>query len=213
SKSAERKIQLPGEFQPYQQVAIYAKVSGFVDKVKVDVGSMVKKGDLLATLVAPELNAQRVEATAKVRAAESQRAEARAKESAAGSTYDRLKAASATPGAIAGNELIQAEQQVAVAQAQVRAAEGLIQAAQASVAALKDMEDYLQVTAPFDGVITERNVHPGALVGGSGKAMFQLEQTTRLRLSVSRPELAVGGTVRGARVSFTVTPRPRRPFP
>jgi membrane fusion protein (multidrug efflux system) len=208
SKSAERKIQLPGEFQPYQQVAIYAKVSGFVDKVNVDVGSMVKTGDLLATLVAPELAAQRLEATAKVRAAESQRAEARAKVAAAESTYERLKAASATPGAIAGNELIQAEQQVAAAQAQVRAAEGSIQAVEASVAAFKDMEDYLKVTAPFDGVITERNVHPGALVGGAGKAMFQLEQTTRLRLIVSVPEIDVGGIVKGARVPFTVPAYP-----
>jgi membrane fusion protein (multidrug efflux system) len=212
SKSSERKIQLPGEFQPYQQVAIYAKVSGFVDKVNVDVGSMVKRGDLLATLVAPELAAQRLEGTAKVRAAESQRAEARAKVSAAESTYERLKAASATPGAIAGNELIQAEQQVAEAQAQVRAVDGSIQAAQASVAALKDMEDYLKVTASFDGVITERNVHPGALVGGAGKAMFQLEQTTRLRLIVSVPEIDVGGIVRGARVSFTVPAYPGEHF-
>jgi membrane fusion protein (multidrug efflux system) len=208
SRNAERKIQLPGEFQPYQQVAIFAKLSGFVDRVNVDVGSMVKHGDLLATLVAPELNAQRLEATAKVRAAESQRAEARAKVSAAESTYERLKAASATPGAIAGNELIQAEQQVAAAQAQVRAADGLIQAAEASAAALKDMEDYLKITAPFDGVITARNAHPGALAGGAGKAMFQLEQTTRLRLIVSVPEIDVGGIVRGARVAFTVPAYP-----
>jgi RND family efflux transporter MFP subunit len=212
SKSAERKIQLPGEFQPYQQVAIYAKVSGFLDKVNVDVGSIVKTGDLLATLVAPELAAQRLEATAKVRAAESQRAEARAKVAAAESTYERLKAASATPGAIAGNELIQAEQQVAAAQAQVRAVEGSIQAAEASVAAIRDMEDYLKVTAPFDGVITERNVHPGALVGGAGKPMFQLEQTTRLRLIVSVPEIDVGGILKGARVSFTAPAYPGEHF-
>ena len=102
SKPTERMIQLPGEFQPYQQVSIFAKVSGFVDKVHVDVGSRVKTGDLLATLVAPELTAHRLEATAKVQAAESQRAEALAKVAAADSTYQRLKAAAATPGVIAG---------------------------------------------------------------------------------------------------------------
>jgi hypothetical protein len=59
TKTTDRMIQLPGEFQPYQQVAIFAKVSGFVDKVNVDVGSMVKTGELLATLVAPELTAHR----------------------------------------------------------------------------------------------------------------------------------------------------------
>ncbi len=212
SKSAERKIQLPGEFQPYQQVAIFAKVSGFVDKVYVDVGSMVNTGQLLASLVAPELNAQRRKAAAEVRTAEAQRHEARAKATAAEITYERLKAASATAGAIAGNELTQARQQVEAAQSQVRAAEGSIEAVEASVAALKDMEDYLKVTAPFNGVITERNVHPGALVGGGGKAMFQLEQSTQLRLVVSVPEVDVGGIVKGARVSFTVPAYPGEHF-
>jgi membrane fusion protein (multidrug efflux system) len=212
SKITDRMIQLPGEFQPYQKVAIFAKVSGFVDKVNVDVGSMVKTGDLLATLVAPELTAQRLEGSAKVQAAESQRAEAAAKVAAAESTYERLKAASATPGVIAGNELIQAEKQVEAARAQVKAAEGSIRAMQSSVDALKDLENYLNVTAPFDGVITERNVHPGALAGGTTTAMFQLEQTTRLRLVVSVPEVNVGGIVRGARVSFTVPAYPGETF-
>src|SRR2546425_8619395 len=168
SRSAERKVQLPGEFIPFQAVAIHAKVTGFIDRVEVDRGSVVKKGQLLATLDAPELRAQRAEAEAKVQNAESQRAEAEAKLAGAQSTYERLKAASATPGVIAGNELIQAEKVVDAARAQVRAVEGSIQAAQASVAALKDMEAYLNVAAPFNGVITERNVHPGALVGPAG---------------------------------------------
>ena len=66
SRSAERKVQLPGEFIPFQRVAIHAKVTGFVDRVEVDRGSMVKKGQLLATLDAPELRSQRAEAEAKV---------------------------------------------------------------------------------------------------------------------------------------------------
>src|SRR5207245_11321572 len=87
---------------------------------------------------------------------------------------------------------------------------------QAPVTALKGMEAYLNVAAPFDGVITERNVHPGALVGpaggGNARPMFQLEQTTRLRLVVSVPEVDVGGIVRGARVSFTVPAYPGEQF-
>src|SRR5262249_27337027 len=147
-KTTDRMIQLPGEFHPYQQVAILAKVSGFVDKVNVDVGSMVKTGELLATLVAPELTAHRLEAAARVQSTQSQRAEAASKVAVAESVYERLKAASATPGVIAGVELIQAEKQVDAARAQVKAVEGSIQAAQASVDALKDMENYLNVTAP-----------------------------------------------------------------
>jgi membrane fusion protein (multidrug efflux system) len=215
SRSAERKIQLPGEFIPFQTVTIHAKVTGFVDRVEVDRGSVVKKGQLLATLDAPELRAQRAEAEAKVLHAESQRAEAEAKLAGAQSTYEKLKAASATPGVIAGNELVQAEKIVDAVRAQGRAVEGSIKAAQASVQVVRDMENYLKVTAPFDGVITERMAHPGALVGpggGTRTAMFQLEQTTRLRLVVAVPETDVGGIVNGSRVSFTVPAYPGQTF-
>src|SRR5579864_1594696 len=98
SRKNERKVQLPGEFMAYQSVAVRAKVTGFVEQVRVDRGSLVKEGELLATLVAPELTAQRVEAEAKVHSVESQRAEAEAKVASAQSTYDKLKAASQTPG-------------------------------------------------------------------------------------------------------------------
>src|SRR5258707_6339595 len=208
SRSAERKVQLPGEFIPFQTVTIHAKVTGFVDRVEVDRGSVVKKGQLLATLDAPELRAQRAEAEAKVLNAESQRAEAEAKLAGAQSTSEKLKAASATPGVIAGNELIQAEKIVDAARAQVRAVEGSIQAAQASVQVVRDMENYLTVTAPFDGVITERIAHPGALVGpGTGAAaMFQLEQTTRLRLVVAVSVTTGGGDVNCCPSSFNGPP-------
>ena len=216
SKTVDRKIVLPGEFIPYQTVAIHAKVSGFVDKVDVDRGSLVKKGQLLATLVAPELKAQRLEAEAKVQAAQAQRAEAEAKLVAAQSTYAHLKAASETPGVIAGNELVLAEKSVDAERAKVKAVEGSIEAVKASVDALKDMEAYLEVTAPFDGVITDRNVHPGALVGpaggGNGAPMFQLEQNSRLRLVVAVPEIDVSGIAMGARVPFTVPAYPGQSF-
>src|SRR5437870_9307764 len=144
STAIERKIPLPGEFIPYQTVAIHAKVTGFVDKVEIDRGSLVKKGQLLAKLVAPELKAQRLEAEAKVQAAQSQRAEAEARLVGAQSTYEHLKAASETPGVIAGNELVLAEKTVDAERAKVKAVEGFIEAAKASVDAVKDMENYLE---------------------------------------------------------------------
>ncbi len=215
AKSVDRKMQLPGEFQPYQEVAIYGKVTGFVEKVDVDRGSHVKEGQILATLVAPEMKAQRAEAEAKVQAVQAQRAEAEAKLLSAQSTYERLKAASATPGAIAANELMVAEQSVEAARAQVRAVESSVTAAQAHVKAIEDMEAYLQVTAPFSGVITERNVHPGALVGPGGdksQPMFRLEQNTRLRLIVAVPEVAVSGIPAKSSVTFTVPAYPGQTF-
>lgn len=216
SKDLDRKVTLPGEFVPYMSVPIYAKVNGFVQRVPVDRGSRVNKGQLLASVVAPEFKAQRAEAAAKVQTTEAQRAEAQAKLNAATSTYDKLKAASATPGAISGNELIQADEAVQAARAQVLAVESSTKAAKAAELALQEMEDYLQVTAPFSGVITQRNVHPGALVGpagaGSAVPMFQLEQTSRLRLVVSVPEVDVGGITKGARVPFAVPAYPGETF-
>ena len=100
SKPVERAVKLPGEFLPYLSVAIHAKVTAFVDKVEVDRGSVVREGQPLASLIAPELASQRAEAEAKVQALESQRAEAEAKLVAAQSTYERLKTASATEGEI-----------------------------------------------------------------------------------------------------------------
>jgi len=214
SRPLDRTVLLPGEFVPYLSVPIHAKVAGFVEKVEVDRGSIVTEGQLLATMVAPELNAQRAEAEAKVRAVEAQRVEAEARVVAAESTYQRLKAASATPGVIAGNELIQAEKQLDAERAKVRAAESSIQAAQSAVKAIEDIQAYLRVTAPFAGVITTRNVHPGALVGTGvdSEAMFQLETINRLRLVVPVPEVEVGGIPRGARVSFTVPAYPTETF-
>lgn len=215
SKPVERTVKLPGEFSPYLSVAIHAKVTAFVDKVEVDRGSFVREGQLLAVLVAPELAAQRAEAEAKVQAWESQRAEAEAKLIAAQSTYERLKAASETEGAIAGNELILAEKAVDAARSLVQAQENSVKAAQQATASIKELESYLRVAAPFSGVITEREVHPGALVGpgaGSSIPLFHLEQTSRLRLVVAVPETDVGGIVKGAHVSFHVPAYPGETF-
>ena len=214
SRKAERQVALPGEIIPYQSVAVRAKVTGFVEHVYVDRGSVVKEGQLLATLVAPELTAQRLEAEAKVQVIESQRVEAEAKVVAAGSTYDKLKAASETPGVVAGNDLVIAQKAVDAAQAQVHAFQESAKAARSSVEALKDMESYLRVTAPFPGIITERNIHPGALVGPGASAppMFQLEQNSRLRLVVAVPEVDVSGIQPGARVTFTAPAYPGETF-
>ncbi len=207
----DRKIQLPGELRPYQQVDLHARVTAVVDRVLVDRGSAVRKGQLLVALSAPEMDAQIAEAESRVQTIEAQRAEAEAKASGAQSTYDRLKATSATPGAIAGNELIQAEKALEAARA-ARELSSSIRSAKAAVEALRDVQKYLSVTAPFDGVITERFVHPGALAGPATGPLLRLEQTARLRLVVSLPESEAGAIARGAKVAFTVPAFPGRTF-
>ncbi len=214
AKPVDRQVRLPGEFQPYLAVPIYAKVSGFVQRTNVDRGSTVKQGQRLATLEAPEIQAQIVEAESKAQALELQRAEAEAKLAAAQSTYERLKAASATPGVVAENDVLIAQKNAEAAQALVRSYQNSIKAAQAQVQAVRDLGQYLQIKAPFDGIITERNVHPGALVGpGSGTTpLFRLHQVSRLRLVVAVPEALVGAIVTGARVPFKVPAYPGETF-
>jgi membrane fusion protein (multidrug efflux system) len=214
SKTVDRQVKLPGEFQPYLAVPIYAKIASFVKRIEVDRGSTVKQGQLLATLEAPEMQAQIVEAESKAQAVELQLAEATAKLAAAQSTYDRLKAASATPGVVAENDVVVAQKGVEAAQALAHSYENSIRAARAQAQAVKDLGQYLEIRAPFGGVITERNVHPGALVGpGSGSTpMLRLHQIARLRLVVAVPEALVGAIVKGAKVPFTVPAYPNEPF-
>jgi membrane fusion protein, multidrug efflux system len=212
SKAVSRTIDLPGEIQPYLSVAIHAKVSGYLERITVDRGSSVKAGEPIAELRAPELQAQIAEAESKVQGAESDRAQAEAQLNAAQSTYDRLKKASETPGAIAGNELIQAEQQVDAAKAVVRARAQAVAAARNAVQAQKDVQAYLRITAPFDGVVTERMAHPGALVGPNSEALVTIEQVSRLRIIVPVPEQNLGGLTHGATVGFRVPAYPERVY-
>jgi membrane fusion protein (multidrug efflux system) len=211
-KQVTRQTKLPGEFMPYETVDLRARVPGFIDKVLVDRGSTVKKGAVLIVLVAPEMKAQLAEAESKAQAAASQRAEAAARLAAAQATYDRLKEAAKTPGAIAGNELIQAQTTVDSAQAAVESAQNSLKAAQAVVEATRDLQSYLKVTAPFDGVITDRYVHSGALAGPTTGPLLKLDNSSRLRLVVAVPEADVAGIERGARVPFHVPAYPDQPF-
>jgi membrane fusion protein (multidrug efflux system) len=213
SKPVTRTIELPGEFQPFQSVEIHARVRGYVDRMLVDRGSVVKKGQLLAEITAPEMASQLAEAESKVQAAESDRAQAEAQLAAAQSTAERLKKASETPGAISANELIQAQTVVDAAKALVQAKQQSIRTAEAAVRAEKDLADYLKVTAPFDGVVTERLVHPGALVGpGVDPILLVIQEVSHLRLVVSLPEEDIGGIVKGSKVAFHVPAYPERTY-
>jgi RND family efflux transporter MFP subunit len=213
SKPASQIIELPGEFLPFLTVSLHAKVPGYVDRVLVDRGSVVKQGDLLAELSAPEMAARIAEAESKVQLAEAERLQAEAQLSAAQSTYDRMKTAAQTPGAIAGNELILAEKQRDAAQALLNSRRQASKAAEAGVRALQDLLAYLKITAPFDGVITERRVHPGALVGtGNDDVLLVLQQVSHLRLVVPVPEENVSGIVKSANVQFLVPAWPERTY-
>lgn len=216
-KPVDVTLSLPGELQAYETVAMFPRVSGFVKTIAVDRGSHVRAGEVLATLEAPELIAQRSEAQSKLQAAVAQVSAARARADASASTFDKLKAASATPGVVAGNELVQAQKAVESDRNQAVAAEQNVEAARQALRSVTDMESYLRVTAPFAGVVTERDVHPGALVGpASGAAastpMLRVADIARLRLLVAVPEAYVAGILEGTTLPFTVAAYPGQTF-
>jgi membrane fusion protein, multidrug efflux system len=210
-------LSLPGELSPYQSVAIFPRVTGFVKTISVDRGSRVAAGDLIAVIEAPELVAQRSEAQSKVQSAEAQLAAVRSKADANAGTYQKLKAAAATPGVVAGNDVVVAEKTVEADNGQIAAAQQNVEAARQILNSVREMERYLRITAPFAGIVTERNVHPGALVGpGSGPGaavpMVRLVENRRLRLVIPVPEAYAAGVTTGMPMSFTVATYPGQTF-
>lgn len=213
SKPVSRTVDLPAEIWPYLSVSLHAKVAGYVDRVLVDRGSSVKEGELLINLTAPEMQAQIAEAQSRFQAAEADRLQAEAQLAAAQSTYERTQEAAKTPGAVAGNDLTLAQKQVEAAQALVNSRQRASAAAQAAVNALNLMLAYLNITAPFDGVVTDRLVHPGALVGPPvDPPLLVIQQVSHLRVVVPVPEESVGGIMRSANVDFTVPAYPRHVY-
>jgi len=213
SRTLSRTVDLPGEFAPFLTVSLHAKVPGYVERMLVDRGSVVKQGELLAELTAPEMQARIAEAEYRVQSAEADQAQAEAQLAASQAVSERLKKASETPGAVAGNELIQAGKQVEAAQALVRSREQASRAAEATLRTEKDLAAYLRITAPFDGIVGDRLVHPGALVGpGNDAPLLVLQQISHLRLVVPVPEADTGGIASGAKVEFQVPAYPDQTF-
>jgi len=192
------ELKLPAQLAAYQEVSIFPKVNGYVKTVLVDIGSHIKKGQTLMILEAPEL--QQAVAQAKERYARSKSDYTIDKEN-----YDRLNEASQTAGAISPMDL-------ASAKAKTEADSSLSNAEKANWQMQQTMMNYLIVTAPFNGVITQRNVHPGALVSAEskdGKPMLELKEVDHLRLQVDIPESAVASLKKkNDSVSFSLSAFP-----
>jgi membrane fusion protein (multidrug efflux system) len=213
SKPVSRTVELPGEFLPFLSVSLHARVPGYIERVLVDRGSVVKQGDPLAELSAPEMTAQIAEAESKLQAAEADRFQAEAQLAGAQATYTGMQKAAETAGAVAGNELVQTEKQMDAARAVLNSRQQASKAAEAAIRSLKDLQAYLKISAPFEGVVTERLVHPGALVGpGNDTALLVIQQVSHLRLVVPVPEEDVSGITNGASVKFQVPAWPERAY-
>lgn len=213
SRASARTVSLPAELQPYMQAEIEARVPGYIERVLVDRGSQVKRGQLLVELSAPELAAETAAAESALHEAEAEASQSEAQVAGVQSTFDRLQEASKTPGAIAGNELIQSQKQLDAAKAVVESKKAAVRAAQQRLAAAKTTEGYLRITAPFDGTITDRYVHPGVMVPAGGNLpLLKLQQIAHLRLTVPVPESYVGHIVRGVPVNFHIAAQPGKTY-
>ncbi len=186
-------IKLPAQLAAYQEVSIFPKVNGYVKTVLVDVGSKVTQGATLMILEAPELEQAVLQAKEKF-------ARTRADYTISKEHYQRLLEASKTEGAISPLDL-------ATARSKTEADSAVSNAEKANWQMQQTMLGYLRVTAPFSGVITERNVHPGALVSSASKdkPMLELKQVDHLRLQVDVPEALAANLKNKDTVSFYVS--------
>ncbi|SDD51970.1 efflux RND transporter periplasmic adaptor subunit [Pedobacter soli] len=182
---------IPGVLKPFNQVNIFPKANGFVKNILVDLGTRVKKGQLLMTLEAPELESQ-------LQSANSRYLQSRENASASAEKYRRLKEAAREEGAVSQLDLDNAL-------SRMRGDKAIAEAERSNVSSVRTMQDYLKVYAPFDGVIVDRNISPGALVS-AGKSsdlpMLVLQDLTHMRLEVSIPEDYVDKVDLEQQVSF-----------
>ncbi|HKT30174.1 efflux RND transporter periplasmic adaptor subunit [Dyella sp.] len=171
----DQSLSLPGTVASWQDAQVYARTTGYVAKWYVDIGAKVKKGQRLADLDTPDVDNQLLQGKAQMRTDQATMAFAKV-------TADRY-AKLATQGLIAQQT---ADQYLA----QYKADAATVQADEANVARLQNLEDFKHIEAPYDGVVTQRNLNLGALVdaGASGSNLFVIADTSTLRVFVDVPE-------------------------
>jgi RND family efflux transporter MFP subunit len=193
--SANQTLTLPGNIQPFNRAAIYARVNGYVKTWDHDIGSAVKAGQVLATIDAPDLDQQLSQAKATL-------ASVKANEQIATLTASR------------NNILVKKDivsQQVAdQAAADATAKQAVVDANEANVRQLEAMQSFKTLSAPFDGVVTARNVELGMLInsGGSGQALFEVSDLHRVRIYVQVPQSFSAGLATGMKATFEMPQYP-----
>ena len=202
-------LTIAGEFKPFQDVDVHAKVAGYIKAIHVDVGDHVRAGQTLAVLEIPELAAELAGADASVRRskeeirrAEGDLARSQSAHAAAHSAYARLKqAAEARAGLVAQQEIddsqakdLESEAQVSGSSAALSAAQQQLQVAEANQKQYAALSDYSRIVAPFSGVVTARYADTGALIAAGTSSSTQsmpvvrLAEISKLRLVLPIPE-------------------------
>jgi len=196
-KALSSSAKLPGRLVPFNEVNLFPKVNGFVKQLYVDRGSVVKKGQLLVVLEAPEMESQ-------LQAANSRYVQAQENAEASKEKYQRLKNAAMEPGSVSPLDLDNAN-------AKMKADAAMVQSEKSNVESVKTMGEYLRIYAPFDGTIIQRNISPGALVAPgktTDQPMLVLQDNYKMRLTVDIPEDYVDKVDLKQPVTFTFNALP-----
>jgi RND family efflux transporter MFP subunit len=224
--SLSSTLEIASEFQPFQEVNVYAKVSGYIKKLDIDWGTHVHQGQVMATLEVPELQQQVEVDEAAVRRGQEDVTRAQENVNGAESTYNvahltytRLANVQKTqPELVAQEEVDEAQGKdsetsagVSAARASLSAAREALAEAKASLEKDKALYSYTQITAPYDGVVTEMDAYTGALLPAGTSSnkgdepLCHLSQNDQLRLVIPVPERAVPSIAIGENVAVHVT--------
>jgi len=207
-------VDLPGTMQPFDSATLYARATGYIARRNVDIGSEVHKGDVLAVIAAPDLDQQLAQAQAQLGQMVASLQQAEAGKSLAAVTNSRTSRM-VVEGWNSRQQGDQDRSNLISQSAAVRVAEANIVAQQAQVNRLVELTGFEKVIAPFDGVITSREVDVGTLVTAdqtSGTPLFSIARTNVLRVQVYVPQEYVFALHDGEGASITVPQLPGRAF-
>jgi RND family efflux transporter MFP subunit len=208
-------LTLPGTVQPLQETQLYARANGYVKRWLVDIGAQVKKGQVMAELEIPDIDAQLSQAEAAAHQARAGIAQAKTQLELARTTNDRYTALGPS-GVVSQQELEQYHSSYEAQQSNVAAAEAAHVSAQANVRRYSDLKSFGTITAPFDGVVTMRNAEIGQLVTagtGMGQALFKVAEVDIVRVFVNVPQLFAAGIKVGMSAPVRMRETPGRVFP
>ncbi|HTR37154.1 MAG TPA: efflux RND transporter periplasmic adaptor subunit [Bryobacteraceae bacterium] len=227
--SPHDEIVLPGNIQAFTDSPIYARASGYLKKWYVDIGGHAKAGQILAQIDAPELDQQVIQAKANLQQAHQSLEQAianlqqgKANEDLARVTAQRWQALVAK-GAVSRQENDQYQSQYQAQAASVQSLGQAVAVARSNIAAdeanlmrLQELQGYEIVRAPFDGIVTARNIDVGALInagnGGPAQELFHMAATAKLRVYVSVPQMYSRSAVPGLTADLTLSEFPGRRF-
>src|SRR5258708_4318822 len=207
-------VTLPATTNAFQSADIFARASGYVAERDVDIGSRVKAGDPLATITALELDHQIAQAEANLAQAKASRRQIKAARELARVTWGR-NAVLVSQGWVTQQQGDTDRLNYAAQQQAAQAAEGTIKSQEAQLLVLRQQKTYQQVVAPFDGVVTRRNIDVGSLVQAdatSGTFMFSLSQSNVMRIRLYVPQDAAIGVKPGVDAVVRQPEMPHRTF-